>query len=207
MLGVLLAGSAAQAGELEGRVIGVKDGDSIETLVDEQPIEIRIYGIDTPERAQPWSARAKKATSALVFGKIVRIVERDLDRYDRTVAEIFVGEVCVACALVRDGHAWVYRKYTDDPHLLALEARAREERVGLWGLPESERVPPWDWRRGKRNASEERPPQPSNTCGVKRYCREMSSCDEAYFHLDTCGLSRLDGDGDGVPCEKICRGS
>jgi hypothetical protein len=33
----------------------------------------------------------------------------------------------------------------------------------------------------------------------------MSSCAEARFPLQSCGLTRLDGDGDGVPCETICR--
>ena len=28
---------------------------------------------------------------------------------------------------------------------------------------------------------------------------------EARYHLGECGLSRLDGDGDGVPCEALCR--
>ena len=42
------------------------------------------------------------------------------------------------------------------------------------------------------------------TCGQKRYCSQMTSCEEAKFYLDVCGLKRLDGDGDGVPCEKIC---
>ena len=41
-------------------------------------------------------------------------------------------------------------------------------------------------------------------CGSKRYCREMTSCAEARHYLDQCGLSRLDGDNDGVPCESIC---
>jgi len=35
--------------------------------------------------------------------------------------------------------------------------------------------------------------------------RDMSSCAEARFHLESCGLTRLDGDGDGVPCEAMCR--
>ncbi|WP_419467544.1 excalibur calcium-binding domain-containing protein [Allochromatium tepidum] len=42
-------------------------------------------------------------------------------------------------------------------------------------------------------------------CGSKRTCKEMSSCTEAMHHLNNCGLSRLDGDGDGVPCEALCR--
>lgn len=41
-------------------------------------------------------------------------------------------------------------------------------------------------------------------CGSKYYCKEMASCEEAMHYLNDCGLSRLDGDGDGVPCESIC---
>jgi hypothetical protein len=43
------------------------------------------------------------------------------------------------------------------------------------------------------------------TCGAKRYCKQMSSCAEAKFYLEQCGLTRLDGNGDGVPCEALCR--
>ena len=42
-------------------------------------------------------------------------------------------------------------------------------------------------------------------CGPKRYCREMSSCEEAMFYLKECGLTRLDGNGDGIPCNRLCR--
>lgn len=38
----------------------------------------------------------------------------------------------------------------------------------------------------------------------KRVCRDMESCDDAVFHLQECGMSRLDGDDDGTPCESIC---
>ncbi|MBR0673900.1 excalibur calcium-binding domain-containing protein [Roseomonas soli] len=41
-------------------------------------------------------------------------------------------------------------------------------------------------------------------CGTKRYCTEMTSCAEAMFHFQQCGLTRLDGDRDGVPCERLC---
>lgn len=42
-------------------------------------------------------------------------------------------------------------------------------------------------------------------CGTKRYCKEMKSCAEAKFFLNQCGLERLDRDGDGKPCENVCR--
>lgn len=47
--------------------------------------------------------------------------------------------------------------------------------------------------------------QISADCGNKTYCREMLTCEEAMHYLKDCGLTRLDGDGDGVPCESICR--
>ena len=43
------------------------------------------------------------------------------------------------------------------------------------------------------------------SCGGKRYCREMASCEEAKFYLTQCGVGSLDGNKDGVPCEKLCR--
>lgn len=43
-------------------------------------------------------------------------------------------------------------------------------------------------------------------CGAKRTCGEMASCEEARFYLTQCGLSRLDGDKDGTPCEALCVG-
>jgi cold shock CspA family protein len=38
-------------------------------------------------------------------------------------------------------------------------------------------------------------------CEGKRYCSEMTSCEEATFYLKNCPDVEIDGDGDGVPCE------
>lgn len=196
----------------DAKVIAILDGDTIDVLVDRQPRRIRLSGIDAPERGQPWSSRAKQALAARVHGKDVRINAVTTDRYGRTVGEVYADGVCVGCELVREGHVWVYRAYTDDPVLLELEADARQHRRGLWSLPESERIPPWDWRRIRRGeppgpdpSRESGKPAADFTCGTKHYCREMTSCKEAIFHLEECGLTRIDGDGDGVPCETLCR--
>lgn len=45
----------------------------------------------------------------------------------------------------------------------------------------------------------------SVACGTKSTCGQMASCAEARAYLTTCGLTRLDGDGDGIPCETLCR--
>ena len=48
--------------------------------------------------------------------------------------------------MVRLGAAWVYRKYAEDATLYELEDAARATKRGLWGLPEAQRVAPWEWR-------------------------------------------------------------
>ena len=208
---LLLAQAAPAQRILEGRVVRVFDGDTIEVLSGGQTVRVRLAGIDTPERGQPWATQSKKALSARVFGKEVRVNEVATDRYGRTVGEVYADDVCVGCELVRDGHAWVYRHFTDDPVLLELEAHARAARRGLWSLPENERVPPWEWRRARPSRARKTRPVEKDVvadlrCGAKTYCREMASCAEARFHLESCGLTRLDGDGDGTPCESLCRG-
>lgn len=42
-------------------------------------------------------------------------------------------------------------------------------------------------------------------CSLKTRCGEMGSCEEARFYLTQCGVKSLDGDGDGTPCETLCR--
>ena len=52
--------------------------------------------------------------------------------------------------LVKEGHAWVYRKYLRDTSLIKLEARAKLTRTGLWSSNNA--IKPSDWRRGTRNS-------------------------------------------------------
>ena len=43
------------------------------------------------------------------------------------------------------------------------------------------------------------------TCSGKRTCKQMTSCEEARFYLQKCGVRSLDGNSDGVPCNGLCR--
>jgi endonuclease YncB( thermonuclease family) len=205
----LLAYDARAERWLEAQVVRTIDGDTIEVRSEGETIRIRLSGIDTPERGQPWYRRSKQALADRVAGREVRINAITTDRYGRTIGEVYAGDVCVGCELVRDGHAWVYRRFSRDPILLEIEAEARKTGRGLWGLPESERVPPWEWRERQRKRS--RGPAAATSdpgtwrCGQRTTCGEMSSCAEARYHLETCGLTGIDGDGDGMPCESLCR--
>ena len=66
------------------------------------------------------------------------------------MGRVYVDGVDVNRELVAGGFAWVYRKYSDDAELLELEAKAKakEKGLGLWADPNP--IPPWEWRRGRR---------------------------------------------------------
>ena len=191
------------------RVVGVTDGDTLTVLAKgNQPVKVRLVGIDAPERDQPFGQRSRQSLSELAFGQTATVAVQKTDDYGRTVGTVTVGGVNVEAEQVWRGLAWVYRQYSDDAQLLALEAEAKAARRGLWA--DANPLPPWAWRHGGRAAAKPEP-TPARTdvagrCGAKRTCAEMTSCAEARFYLNECGLSRLDGDKDGTPCEALCAG-
>ena len=57
---------------LEGpnvKVVGVTDGDSITVLHDGRQEQIRLWGIDCPEKRRDFRTKAKQLTSTLVFSR------------------------------------------------------------------------------------------------------------------------------------------
>ena len=133
--------------DFTGRVVGVTDGDTIKVLHNGKAEKIRLHGIDCPEKAQPFGTKAKQFTSAMVFGKMVRVLTHGRDRYGRTVADVILPDGGnMNQALVKVGLAWWYRQYAPhDDTLRMLEDKARKDRLGLWADPHP--VPPWEWRR------------------------------------------------------------
>jgi len=148
-LGFAIQGQSFTASQfVEGVVVHVADGDTVKLRVDEgKVLTLRLRDIDAPERGQPYGDSARQALVALADGRRVRAETWGEDRYGRTLAEARVGEVNINRELVSMGAAWVYRGDGFDQSLLELERRARSERRGLWGLPESDLVHPRMWRR------------------------------------------------------------
>ncbi len=130
------------------RVVGVKDGDTFELLRNGQTITVRLFGVDTPEKNQAYGQRAKQFASDLAFGKNVRLIEHNKDRYGRTVGTIILPDGrSLNEELVREGYAWHYTAYSKDKTLANLEADARRFKRGLWQDPNP--VAPWDFRKQK----------------------------------------------------------
>lgn len=213
---------------LEGKVIKVSDGDTI-TVMDtaKEKYKIRLAGIDAPEKKQGFGQAARKELSGLVAGKEVCVSWHKKDKYGRLVGSVLVDDQLVNLHMVQSGYAWHYKRFANEQLeeerevYSAAEETARLETIGLWSEPEP--VAPWDWRDGVRSYAKQAIQAPyaaanaapgalfamqsedGFSCQGKQYCRHMNSCAEAKFYLTQCGVSRLDKDGDGVPCESLCK--
>lgn len=155
LLGLAMGCSLASADVLDGRVVGVTDGDTV-TVIDAAKTEykIRVAGIDAPEKAMPWGQKSKQAMSDRVYGRDVRVDWSKRDRYGRIVGKVIVDGKDAGLALVGEGLAWHYKKYENEQPLAdrleyaRLENEARTMRRGLWSDPAP--VPPWEWRKQKQ---------------------------------------------------------
>ena len=147
VLALLLTAFQAAAAGFPGEVVAVLDGDTIEVLHDKRPVRVRLASIDAPEKSQPFGQRSRQALAALVFRKRVEVHDQGTERHGRTLGVVIVDGTNVNAEQVRHGYAWVYRAYSNNPTLLALESEARAEGRGLWA--DVNPVPPWDFRRLK----------------------------------------------------------
>ncbi len=198
---ILLFASELYSRDIYGTVIAVADGDTV-TVLDESKSQykIRLSDIDSPEKNQAYGQSSKQFISEIIFSKEVKVTITGQDRYSRYLGTIYLDDINVNAEMISNGFAWVYRKYSDNQKLIQLESIAQKKKLGLWS--DTDPIPPWDFRRGMRRYTHDR--VVNGNCGTKRYCKEMNSCEEAYHYLRNCGLNRLDGDRDGVPCERIC---
>ncbi|HHK0428294.1 TPA: thermonuclease family protein [Pseudomonas aeruginosa] len=89
-LAVLVVASPAWA-ELRGEVVRIIDGDTIDVLVDKQPVRVRLVDIDAPEKRQAFGERARQALAGMVFRRHVLVDEKDTDRYGRTLGTVWVN--------------------------------------------------------------------------------------------------------------------
>ena len=147
---------AGQADQLAGKVVAVANGDILTIRLDDEKLAtIRVYGIDCPERGQPFGTKAKQFTADRAFGKSISVKVVDTDRYGRMVGRVELpGGDDLSELLVQNGMAWHYVKYApDDEQLALLEAAARQGKIGLWSDSQTP-IPPWEWRKGERGETE-----------------------------------------------------
>jgi endonuclease YncB( thermonuclease family) len=89
---LLSSASMAAPSVVEGRVVGVSDGDTMTVLEDGKTQHtVRIAGIYAPEKGQAFGEQSKQSLSALVFQKRVEARCHKKDRYGREVCGVFVS--------------------------------------------------------------------------------------------------------------------
>lgn len=140
------------AADMTGKVVKIQDGDTI-TILDKHNVQhrIRLAQIDAPESNQPWGAKSKGYLTGRLAGKTVVVVSSGIDRYKRVLGTVFLSGVNINEEQVKTGNAWVYTQYATDKSLFEIEKQARNNKAGLWKLPENERIAPWIWRRTKKH--------------------------------------------------------
>ncbi|MFZ2540912.1 MAG: thermonuclease family protein [Gallionella sp.] len=155
LLSTLIVANPSAADTLQGRVVGIADGDTVTVLdVSNTQWKIRLMGIDAPEKKQAFGNKSKESLSALVFNKQVTVEYSKKDRYGRTVGKIMVDGIDANLEQIKVGLAWHYKQYQNEQSVqdqaayAQAEDQARAETRGLWG--DAEPTPPWDWRKQQK---------------------------------------------------------
>jgi endonuclease YncB( thermonuclease family) len=117
--------------------VQVIDGDTIHI----GKLKYRFFGIDAPETKQicekdnveiKCGVIAKNALKKKIGDKIPECVLKDNDRYQRLVAECFIGKESLSKFMVREGYAVAYTQYSKD--FIEDEKYAKENKLGIWSM-------------------------------------------------------------------------
>ncbi len=117
--------------------IQVIDGDTIHI----GKLKYRFFGIDAPEIKQicekdntkiQCGVIAKSVLKNKIADKIPECIVKDKDRYQRLVAECFIGKESLSRFMVREGYAVAYSQYSKD--FIEDEKYAKENKLGIWSM-------------------------------------------------------------------------
>jgi micrococcal nuclease len=115
--------------------VRVLDGDSLEAAMDGEVVEIRLLGINAPERDECWDDEARAALAeAVTSGPVLIDGLGGRDRYGRVLAYLWneTGRL-VNLDLVAEGHAVALTgDHPEAATFLAAEDVAYAARLGFW---------------------------------------------------------------------------
>ncbi|MDD2467154.1 MAG: thermonuclease family protein [Desulfobulbus sp.] len=154
ILSIFIATLSFAAEAVPVKVVSVTDGDTIKVVANNSQIKIRLYGIDAPEKSQPFGQASAAALKSLITGRNITVENIDQDRYGRTVALVFADGASVNQAMVRAGYAWVYSQYCTlsfCSNWSQNQQSAQSAQLGLW--KDAAPMPPWEWRHGGEQQS------------------------------------------------------
>lgn len=129
----------------------IPDGDTFTVRREKGEQIIRLWGIDAPEKTQPFGSLARD-TLELELQRHQHWIfypVQENDGYGRTVAIVAPphGGVILNAIMVRRGFAyWDYRYARHDACLSLSEQQARHEKRYLWRDDKQKRTLPWNYR-------------------------------------------------------------
>lgn len=152
---LLLSAVYSQAATITGRVVKVTDGDTITVLAGTTQHQVRLMGIDAPERPQPFGNRAKIALTNNVGGKTVEIEYNKRDKLQRIVGKVTYMGYDINLRQIELGMAWHYEQeeleqnVEDRSKYAQAEYISQREKVGLWSQAEPQA--PWEFRKSHKS--------------------------------------------------------
>jgi endonuclease YncB( thermonuclease family) len=125
----------------------VVDGDTVEVTGRGGRIRIRLYGVDCPERGQPFYAEARQFVTAAALNHVVVLRRYGRDRNGREIARLRLHNgQDLSLAIAEAGWGWWFERYAPtDSGLQAAELRARLAGRGIWASEVA--TAPWEFRR------------------------------------------------------------
>ena len=119
---------------INGRVTAVADGDTLDIVPagETRAIRVRIFGIDAPERGEPFADQSRNRARVLAFDKLVQLTGVSVDTYSRLVARVRIGDVDLALDLLSNGLACHYRRYSNERPQADAETAAKSRALGFW---------------------------------------------------------------------------
>jgi micrococcal nuclease len=198
------------AESINGEVIDVVDGDTIEVIIGNEEFRVRYIGIDSPEINEPLGNQAHQFNRTLLYREQAEMYYdvSETDTLGRLLLYVFVGDTFVNYEMVRSGYA-IAKDYPPDTACSATFHEgtniAKQEELGIWA-PTPQRSPT------------AKPTSPPNLGNVPEYCtckppdldcvdfgthRKAQACYEYCKSLGKGDYYRLDGDDDGSACERL----
>ena len=113
LIALCLLPGQVYAASFTGKLVKVLDGDTVEVMHNGKAERIRLAQIDCPEKNQPFGQAAKEYVLAIAAHKIVTVEVETVDRYGRTVGEVFLpDDANLNKQIFRAGYAWQYKRYS-----------------------------------------------------------------------------------------------
>lgn len=126
--------------QIFGTVVEVIDGDTVTVRIDGTPHDVRLLGINAPERDECWGPEARAYLARMISDHELLLVqgEEDTDQFGRILRYIFLeepsGTEFVNADLVASGHALgMTNGHEYEENFKALEASAFHSGSGMWG--------------------------------------------------------------------------